>query len=218
MIPIISHGTAGEHGYSYEQFEQCFLEICESHRDERRALAFALILHDLSSPHVSKTLNDPDYWNALDHISGNYLSVFSFHTKVPPRRTNTKEGVFYQMSSVLLDEYSDGRGLIEKYFDLKEQIKLPAILFFQVSNDEIIGSRLVQLKKETIEESFIEIKEIIKSAAEAVSRVTKENHRNDYVIFQLIEDKLRDRGIRVAASAIVSKAKSVREILGLLGF
>ena len=218
MIPIISHGSTGDHGYTFKNFESHFLHICESHREDKRALAFAFILYDLRSPQVAKALKDPDYWQALDHISGNYLSVFSFHTKGPTQNTDTETRVFYQMSRVMLDEYEDGRGLLEKHFELNERVKLPAILFFQVSNAEIVGSRLVQLTKETTEESFLEIKDIISGAAEAVSSVTEENYRNDHVVFQLIEENLNNRGIMVAVSKIINKAKSVKEMLSLFGY
>ncbi len=121
------------------------------------------------------------------------------------------------MSRVIADQHESGKTLIEKYFNLDRQLKLPAILFFQVSNAEIIGSRLVQLQKKTTEESFLEIKEILTGSAEAVSEVTEENYRNDHVIFQLIENNLNDRGIIMFASAIINKAKSVKELLSLFG-
>jgi hypothetical protein len=75
----------------------------------------------------------------------------------------------------------------------------------------------VQLTKDTTEESFIEIKDIISGAAEAVSSVKDENHRNDHVIFQLIEDNLNNRGIKVITSAVIDKFKSAKELLSLFG-
>lgn len=221
MIPIISHGKAGDQGYTFRNFEAFFLNICESHREDRRALAFAFILYDLRSPQVAKALKDQDYWNALDEISGKYLSVFSFHT-MPPRRPSSRRrrssfNTTQYMTRVMINDFEDGRSLLEKYFNLEQGIRLPAILFFQVSNAEIIGSKLVQLTKDTVEESFIEIKNIVSCAAEAVSSVKDENHRNDHVIFQLIEDNLNDRGIKIIASAVINKIKSAKEVLALFG-
>lgn len=219
MIPIISHGLAGERSYNYSEFEKHFLKICEDHREERRALAFAFILHDLRSPQISKALRDEDYWKALNEISGEYLSVFSFHREQPRptrrKRRRSKSDYMNYMTVISAEEFEDGRSILERYFELEHNIKLPAILFFQVSNAEIIGSRIVQLTNPTIEGSFLEIKEIISTAAYAVSQVTKENYRNDYVIFQLIEDDLSDRGIRVIMSAVIKKAKSIKELLSL---
>jgi hypothetical protein len=221
MIPIISHGQAGEQGYTFSNFEALFLNICESHREERRALAFAFILYDLRSPQVAKALKDLDYWQALDKISDRYLSVFSFHTmpsqRLQRRRRNSNNNHMKCMTSVSIDDFEDGRSMLERYFYLEQNIKLPAILFFQVSNAEIVGSKLVQLTKDTTEESFIEIKDIISGAAEAVSSVKDENHRNDHVIFQLIEDNLNNRGIKVITSAVIDKFKSAKELLSLFG-
>jgi len=217
MIPIISHGKTGEHGYTFDNFESNFLQICEDHRTDKRALAFAIILHDLRNPNIAKALRDQDYWQALDKISGQYLSVFSFHTmpRRAPRRNIPSETRMHYMTSVMLNEFEDGRSMVERYFELDQYARLPAILFFQVSNAEVIGSRLVQLTKETTEESFLEIKEIITSAADAVSSVKEENHRNDHVIFQLIEENLKNRGIKVITSSVINQIKPLKGFISL---
>lgn len=88
MIPIYLHDKSGHDSYFYDEFESDFLRICETHREEGRALAFAFILYDFTSPQVAKVLRDQDYWNALDQLSGKYLTVFSFHTRPASKRVS----------------------------------------------------------------------------------------------------------------------------------
>lgn len=222
MIPIISHGKSGDNGYTFDHFEEEFLNICETHRQEKRALAFAFILYDFLQPQIAKTLHDQDYWNALDKLSGQYLSVFSFHTISNPKRKRPKKEengsqVLYQMANVYSEEFNDGRSLLEKHFNLEDNIRLPAILFFQVSNSEIIDSHLVQLTENKKEDAFLEIKEIISTAAESVSEVKEENHRNDHVIFNLIENSLKERGVILLVKNTIKKVIPIKEILSLFG-
>ena len=61
----------------FQEFEESMLQICKEHQTTRRALAFAFILYDFNNAHVAKILKDPDYWQSLHQISGNYLTVFS---------------------------------------------------------------------------------------------------------------------------------------------
>ena len=205
MIPIISHSKEGGKGYTFNNFKSHFLRICESHREEKRALAFAFILYDMRNPQVAKALNDPLYWQALNDISGKFLSVFSFHTmphhKKNQRKNNSNSIMTGYMTSITLDDFEDSRSMLENYFELDKNIQLPAILFFQVSSSEIIGSKLVQLTQEKTEDVFIEIKKIISSAADSVSNVANENHRNDHAI----------------TSSVINKIKSVKGFLGIFG-
>lgn len=220
MIPIISHGKLGDRGYLFDNFESDFLNICERHREDKRALAFAFILYDFSHPHITKALEDQDYWNALDKISGEYLSVFSFHTRekrkrVSRNKSTKRSDVMSWMNPVDVEELTNGKSLLEKYFDLEQPIRLPAILFFQVSNSEITDTHLVQLTKEKIEDSFLEIKEIISTAAESVSEIKDGNNRNDRVIFSLIENSLKDRGFILLVKSAIKKISPLKEIISL---
>ena len=66
MIPIVRHSRGEDNkSYSFDSFEQEFHHICEAHRSQGRAMAFAFILYDKNSPEIKKVLNDPDYWDSL---------------------------------------------------------------------------------------------------------------------------------------------------------
>ncbi len=82
MIGITVEGSTCRADYSFEEFWDRFLEICEEHRATGRALAFAFILYDFPHPQIIKMLRDTDYWRALDRLSGKHLTVFSVVTGV----------------------------------------------------------------------------------------------------------------------------------------
>lgn len=84
MHPIYQNSTNKE--FSLKSFSERMVDICNKHRKENRAMAFAFILYDLQNPQVSKILNDREYWLALNDISGKYLTIFSLNYQKPPKR------------------------------------------------------------------------------------------------------------------------------------
>ena len=79
MFDIYLREGGYPHGFGIEEFAREFPKICRSHRETGRALAFAFILFDYDHPEVRKVLYDQMYWDALDKISGRFLTVFSFN-------------------------------------------------------------------------------------------------------------------------------------------
>lgn len=64
---------------NFNSFVEKMIGIDNQHRDEMRAMAFAFILYDFRNPHLRKILDDSEYWLALNHISGEYLTVFGLN-------------------------------------------------------------------------------------------------------------------------------------------
>ena len=58
------HNHIKEESYDFESFKEQMLNICMKHRADGRAQAFAFILFDFTNPHISKIINDRDYWLA----------------------------------------------------------------------------------------------------------------------------------------------------------
>jgi hypothetical protein len=166
--------------------------ICEKHHAENRAIAFAFILFDFENPHVSEVLSNFKYWKALDSISGNYLSVFHLHTKDEFFAEDLKRFDGFQtrsMHSIGLNTSIIGK--LRFSIDPNENIKLPSILFFQTDGKMVLDYFLVELKEETIEKSFLEIKSYIKSAVDSLLEVASENRTKKQTIFNLIESNVK---------------------------
>jgi len=65
MVPlkIFNDGIIQE--LSNDAFAQSIIDVCEKHRSDKRALAFAFILYDFGNPQMFKILNDSDSWRSV---------------------------------------------------------------------------------------------------------------------------------------------------------
>src|SRR5258708_2496891 len=165
------------------------LEICNEHRAQARALAFAFILYDFENPQVSKILNDREYWLALNKISGKYLTVFSLNYQEP--RSHSSATRFLTAVPTTTNPSEGTNALIQKYFGEDVQVKYPTILFFQVNSERVVDSLLVELAEEEIEPAFLELKEYIVSAVAALRLITPNNRRNIKEIFDCLEREVK---------------------------
>ena len=162
MIPIYRFGPDRPEGYSVKSFRSNLIGICEAHREDKRATAFGLILHRSTDPAVSKVLSDRDYWVALDRICGNALSVFAIHSGALPQE-------YWWPSQERADAKSHDQvasDLLAEYFE--NGVNLPALLFFQVKEERISSFMAVVLKAPSVEECFIELRDVLYLCAEAV--------------------------------------------------
>ena len=87
MNRVASFSDGSWRRHSWEDFEDRFFDTCEAHRAQGRALAFALILADREHPYVRSVLENQAYWDSLDDLAGQNLSVFCFDVRSrPPER------------------------------------------------------------------------------------------------------------------------------------
>lgn len=188
MQPIYINSDKKE----YKYFKNNLVKLCNEYRAQNRALAFAFILYDFKSPQVKKVLEDYDYWNALNRISGPYLTVFTLHYREKPRYR--KPNILTTLISMPIfgppeNEIDD---IMIKYFDNRQRITYPAILFFQVDQSKVIDTMLVGLKGEHIENSFLEIKNYLLRAADGLSKIDRSNKDNHKEIFDRLELEIKN--------------------------
>jgi hypothetical protein len=222
MFPVILNST--NEGHSFDSFYEKFLAICKEHRDTNRALAFAFILYDFEHPQISKILKDEDYWLGLNSLSGQYLTVFSLHYKPKESiKPQSSTRMFQYMTGIrsYTNPSESSNALIEKYFGSDIQIKYPAVLFFQVHEDNIIDYSLIELDEQEIEPAFIELKEYIAKAVETLKQISNDNRQNSKEIFSLVSSQVQAvRGKKIIKRGI-QKITSLTElgssIIGLGG-
>ena len=70
MVPLKIFENGSIHELNTDDFSDGVIELCEKHREKGRALAFAFLIYDFCNPQIIKVLEDADYWNALNTISG----------------------------------------------------------------------------------------------------------------------------------------------------
>jgi hypothetical protein len=205
MISIYLSGKNRREGHTFDSFTEKFLSICNSHHKEQNALAFAFILYDFLSPQINKVLNDPDYWEALNSLSGKYLTVFSFHQPSHIRQNRRYEKTFLDVNA-----------FIEKAFGSTQEAGKPSLLFFQVNNGEVVGSCAVKIESEKIEDAFLEIKGILTDAVSSIKNVQPEYFKNRNEIFNLMVNQMSQRKTIKVIKDIVGNIKAAKDVVGLL--
>lgn len=215
MHPIFRNSPAGPRGLSLDGFEHEFAAICEQHRAERRALAFAFLLYDFTSPQVPHVLQDRALWKALDVISGKYLSVFFFHARqLLEGQADVGREWIMEIDS---DPVDDVNALAFRHFRLDRSPRVPCIIFFQVDGGVIADTYIVELHSERKEDFFLELKRVIHLAVESVSKVTAENYENTGEVFALMRGRLQERQLGVTILRAVERIRSLKDLLSMVG-
>jgi len=204
---------------TFKEFESNFIAICESHYKDDRALCFAFILYRDRDANIVRILTDRPCWDALHEISGKYLTVFSFIKSVEEQQRFAPTA-FMTSVDVNTKPSVASNHILERYFSLPDEITYPAILFFQVSKDEIIQEFVVPLKEEEFEKGFLEIKKIFQIAEQTLKQIKVKKNREE-IISRVILDLESDKSIRIIRSRIQSAknlAKFFAPFRHLLGF
>jgi hypothetical protein len=191
MIPIKLQSEKELTDISPNELQDKILEICKRYHSENRALAFAFIFFDFNNPSISEVLSNFKYWKALDTISGKYLTVFHFNYAEEYFAEDLKrfEGIERRQMHNFGTDPAILSG-IKNFIELDQNIKIPSILFFQTDGKKILDYFIIELKEERIEESFLEIRDYIKSAVDSLSGVQDEYKDNRQPIFNLIKSRV----------------------------
>src|SRR5437868_3826837 len=103
-------GTSND-GMTAEQFRQKVIDISNDHRKKGRALVFAFLLFDRRHAQVGRILDDRRFYESLNQIAGQLLTVFFIHSQL--RRPNERRDFWAdeaeQVAKVLTDQFDIGR-------------------------------------------------------------------------------------------------------------
>ena len=204
--------NSNDEGHNLDSFRDKMILICNQHRKENRALAFAFILYDFENPHLWKILNDREYWLALNKISGEYLTVFSLNYKEKSRSRSRYTHMLLNVP-VNFNPSIGTNKLIEKYFGKTIEVRYPAILFFQVDQEKVIDSLLIELKEDSIEPAFNELKGFIKSAVAALKLISIENRDNIHEVFDCLEGNVESKRTTQNVRRVLKNAGNILELI-----
>lgn len=212
------HNYIKDESYDFESFKEQMLNICAKHKADGRAQAFAFILFDFTNPHISKIINDRDYWLAFDEISGEYLTVFTLHYKdknMADKDFDIRKRVFYRLTNVTTDKNPSKclEEIVKQYFGENYELKFPAVLFFQVNDNRVSDSLLIELKEEAIEPAFMELRDYIKSAVKAIKSMDPVDSKNSTAVFDTLESSVKSTKWLKSIKRVI---KDGGNILGLI--
>ena len=188
MYPVFLNSNNEQ--YNFQSFYEKFIEICNQHLENRRALVFAFILYDLENAQIRSVLNNEYYWESLNHLSGEYLTVFTLNYKRVQRitsnsRITSERPLFHHITQVndYLNPSETANKLIDQYFGEDINIKYPSVIFFQSDKENIIDYTIVELDELEIEQSFIELQNYIAKVDQELKFIKEENRGNLQAIF-----------------------------------
>lgn len=200
MVPLKIFENGSIHELNADDFSHGIIELCEKHREQNRALAFAFLIYDFCSPQLIKVLEDIDYWNALNSISGRWLSIYYIHSDAKKFAENltAASGIerrgMYPITTK--EPFSHVVPMLKRYLSLNDDVNLPSILFFQVEGGLISDYFLIELSEEGMEKSFIELQAYIKAAVERLKMIAPENFENFQPIFDSLKQGVESTKIR----------------------
>lgn len=184
-------------------FGRDFLSICKQHLKEKRALAFGFILHRVNDPHVGIILEDPNYWAALDSLSGKYLTIYSFVIEPSPSRVREPAVPYVVREMVGVEtHFGPDRTAISTHFAGIDLEKQPCVLFFGAKNGHVADPFAIRIRSDLPETTFLELQDVLGRAVRAVQKVTPDNAGNSTEILGLIRSELATRDEEQAAIAI----------------
>lgn len=196
------------YGINFDEFKEKMIQICNDHRDSKKALVFALIIYDFESPHVSKVIHDEDYWMALNSISGDRISIFSIHKpQVTEEPVMLRRSMYDVYPGLGYDPKALENEIADRYFPI--ELTSPSIIFFQVNKEEVIETIVIKIQENLQENTFEEIKKWMQIAVESISKVDLTNKDNYQDIFNLLLQDLKSNKISKRAISRISNLAHV---------
>jgi hypothetical protein len=214
MFPIIYPNNRNANPDNLRDY---IMNVCQTHKAENRALAFAFIVADLHNPHVNKILNDHNYINALHEISGKTLTVFFLMDDYVNRTIIDSSNSNRILLELGVQPLSGPPSLMPKQLAkilIEEEIlQTPCILFFQVEDYNVTDFFITKLRENRIEDGFLEIKDIIEKAVKSLANVKPENRKNSKELFNLIQQEIESSEFWKNANKVYQKVVKLKEFI-----
>lgn len=214
MFPIVYPNNKNANPDNLRDY---IMKVCQTHKAEGRALAFAFIVADLHNPHVNKILHDHNYINALHEISGKTLTVFFLMDDYVNRAIINSSNSNRILLELGVEPLSGPPSLMPKQLAkilIEEEIlQTPCILFFQVEEYNVTDFFITKLRENKIEDGFLEIKDIIEKAVKSLAKVKPENHKNSKELFSLIKQEIESSEFWKNATKVYQKIVKLKEFI-----
>lgn len=214
MFPIIYPNNTNNNP---DYLRDYIMKICQIHKSENRALAFAFIVADLHNPHVNKILHDHNYINALHEISGKTLTVFFLMDDYVNRTIIDSSNSNRILLELGVQPLNGPKSLMPKELAkilIEEEIlETPCILFFQVEDYNVTDFFITKLRENRIEDGFLEIKDIIEKAVKCLAQVKPENYKNSEELFNLIKLEIESSEFWKNAKKVYQSVIKIKEFI-----
>ena len=200
-----------------ESLEKYILEKCYEHKKEKRAFAFALIVYDFNDPHVTKILEDDDYFNALDYTSGKFLTVFYVHSEYLQHQSDRAKKSNTMRIELGVQKVNGPVNVSPKFLGEKlinnETLPSPSVIFFNTTDYVITDYTIARLRQNQTENGFNELLKVIQAAVNSLNGIQEENRNNDQEIFNLLKQSIQGAEFWKSAKSGFDKMMKVKDLL-----
>jgi len=185
MIPIYEQGKGEGIGYGFDDFLRRFVDICEEHKRDQRARAFAFILYDFENAAIRKVLKLQGGFARLDRLSGHDLSIFYLH--------GAERGIFRAFNEIFMGA-----------FDLSQTNQLPLVLFFNLRDGEVENVEVYPLRQDNLAFAFEELFQIVENYVKKlkVTQVSEPKGNRAWMMIKKISKVAGEKTLE----AVISKA------------
>lgn len=153
------------------------LDLCKKSHMNDRARVFSILLYNDSNVFVYKMLKDDDFFNSLDHLSGNILSIIFLST-------------FHGNFSYDLNEKFNNS--IEEVFNIENKSKKALLILFQVNKEnKILDYYIYKFNDINTDYVYNLLREICLEINKSLSNITNENKDNYQQIINLSIESLK---------------------------
>ena len=217
MYPIFLNSP--NESYNFTSFKDKMIDICNEHIQNDRALCFCMIVYDETNVGFVKMLRDDDCWTSLNKISGNYLTVFSVFKHSRTNRTKSKPKLRAKMSfkaitKINVNDLHEGNDtILSSYFNEVSEINYPSLLFFQVDNEGVSDTWVLELDEKNDYDTYDEVQKIFKCAIQGLKRIDRENKENRQSVFDQAIGELTKMKNKHTLIKLVKKYTNIKEFI-----
>lgn len=172
--------------------KECGLKLIKDlvEGEENISRIYGFILYTEQDPYVIKVLQDDDFWNSLDSISGNNWPIFSAR----PLKKGQMEvkGAGQGFVSFLVPTWHEPQHNwpILHEFGLDSSEDLPLFIAFMWDDNDELNQISVPIRGDSINSVYASIKEIVKT----ISRVERDilpEFKRSVNVFRNVENELK---------------------------
>jgi hypothetical protein len=185
------------------------------HRNIKDYLLFGVILFTEKHGMLRKYLNQKEYWEQIDAISGDrWLVIISKESGTEPvlkrEEISSSAKVAYKVEPIGPYHPSQNRKLAEELGISNDE--LPCIVIIQPINDYEIRTFAIPVKAINEAEINNRIFNICRIISNVLKGITEENFGNKEEIFQLVHSQISDYGLSLELKNFIRKVPIIKLI------
>jgi hypothetical protein len=199
-----------------------FLKLIEEFGQRKNTHdVFGIILYTELDAHVINVLTNDTYWAALGKLSGDRLVIFSIRSHQGSNTINFGGGGPPGSMSMMVmmkdwKEPKENEKLLS-FLDIHSTEDFPLLMIFtKVGNDQILRT-IVKIQGKNDAECYECIFAAVKIITASISRVKEEYIKNNFEVFNLIDDALKQSILFKRFKKGVKFALIIKKLLSFFG-